>query len=187
MKPPRHGASSNGGTGSAMPAQLIDQARRERAVDPQPHVGLAALEVAERDLHVVDPRRATRRGVGDRVARGVELVRAVLLRVGPRARRGEPGRQGHADQLPEGHGRIRARRPRPAERRVLARHDVLAVVAERHHEVVEVVFQLGDDDSGLGRPHADAAPVRVGVQIEVGNGSAHGVARHGTPGRAGQG
>ena len=43
-------------------------------------------------------------------------------------------------------------------------HDehVLAVVAERDDEMVEVVLELGDDDAGLGGVHPDPAPVRVG-------------------------
>ena len=52
-------------------------------------------------------------------------------------------------------------------------HDehALAVVPQRDGEVVEVVLELGHDDARLGRAHADAAPVRVGVEIEVGSGA----------------
>ena len=45
------------------------------------------------------PVAALPRRVRDRVARGVELVRAVLLRVGPAAGRGEPPRERHAGEL----------------------------------------------------------------------------------------
>ena len=44
-------------------------------------------------------------------------------------------------------------------------------MAQRHHEVVEVVFQLRHDDVGLGRAHADPPAVRVGLEIEVGHGA----------------
>ena len=50
--------------------------------------------------------------------------------------------------------------------------DLLAVVAEGDDEVVEVVLELGDDDARLGGVHPDPAPVRVGVEVEVGNGVA---------------
>jgi len=39
-------------------------------------------------------------------------------------------------------------------------------VAERDHEVVEVVLQDGFDDSGLERDDPDPAPVGIGVEIE---------------------
>ena len=48
--------------------------------------------------------------------------------------------------------------------------DPLAVVAQRDDEVVEVVLEVGFDDAGLERDDADAAPVRVGVEVEIGPG-----------------
>ena len=41
-------------------------------------------------------------------------------------------------------------------------------MAEGHTEVVEVVFEVGDDASGIGEWHVDPAPVGVGGQVEVG-------------------
>src|SRR5439155_9018879 len=116
----------------------------------------------------VDTGLAAPRGVGDRVTRGVELVRAVLLRVGPCAGGGEAASQGHPGQRAKRFGRVRAGRPRPAMRDVLARHDALTVVRERHDEVMEDVLELGEDDAGLDRADADPAPVRLGFEVEIG-------------------
>jgi hypothetical protein len=40
-------------------------------------------------------------------------------------------------------------------------------VAQRDHEMVEVVLQVGFDHSGLEHDHPDAAPVRVRVEVEI--------------------
>jgi hypothetical protein len=39
-------------------------------------------------------------------------------------------------------------------------------VAQLDDEVMEVVFELGHDETGLDRAHADAPPVRVGPEVE---------------------
>src|SRR5256885_5908169 len=60
----------------------------KHAVDPQANACRAGRRVAPRHLDVVHALLATERGVRDRIAGGVELVRAVQLRIGPLAGRG---------------------------------------------------------------------------------------------------
>ena len=84
MKPPRHGAASNGGCRVDDPAPVDGPREREARRRPTAaRVSRRLLGIAARDLDVVDAMLAAGRGVRDRVARGVELMRAVLLRVGP--------------------------------------------------------------------------------------------------------
>ena len=147
MKPPFHGASVERRLriDDALPRELPREPKL--AVDPEAHVALAGRRIAQRDLDVVHTRVPAPRRVRDRVAGGVELVRAVLLGIGPFAGGGEAARERHARERAQRHRRVGTRRPRPAVRLVLGRHDALAVVGERHDEVMEVVFELGDDDA----------------------------------------
>ena len=52
----------------------------------------------------------------------------------------------------------------------LHRLDPLAVVAQRDHEVVEVVLEVGFHDARLDRDDPDTPPVGVGIEVEVGPG-----------------
>ena len=99
------------------------------------------------------------------VARGVELVRAVLLRVGPAPGRGEPARERHPRQRAQRAGRVRARRPRPPAGFGGDRDHLRVVVRERDDEVVEVVLELRDDHAR--RHGAGPYPPPIGVSGEV--------------------
>ena len=94
MNPPRHGAVSNGGSGSTMPVPR--ERPRRGAGAPSTHSrtrGRAGRRIAASAPRCRRRARRDPRGVRDRVTRGVELVRAVLLRVGPLTGGGEASRR----------------------------------------------------------------------------------------------
>ncbi len=65
---------------------------------------------------------------------------------------------------------IRTRRPRPALGPGVHGNDVIAVVAQGHHEVVEVVLEVGFHDAGLEGDDPNTPAVGVGIEVEIGPG-----------------
>src|SRR5207237_7200765 len=85
---PGRGVERRHCAGDAAPGDVPREG--ERAVDPQTAPGRAGFRIAPRHLDLVHALRPLPRGVRDGMTRGVELVCAVLLRVGPAPGRGEP-------------------------------------------------------------------------------------------------
>ena len=154
-----------------MPFQSIDHASAQLAVDPQPHVRRAGLGIAD-----AVSRRRTRVSSLPHAACVIAwhavsnwcvqfCFGSVHLPGG-----GEAARERHARRACRS-GIAASGQVDHGQRYDVFSHDTTFSPSwpQRDHEVVEVVFELGDDDAGLDGVHPDPPPVRVGVEIEVGN------------------
>ena len=151
-----------------MPSQVSDHASAS-SPSTQSRASVAPVAaIAPRDLEVVDALRRDRQAacvIG--MARGVELVRAVLLRVGPAPGRGEPAGERHPRERAQRAGRVRARRPRPPARFGVDRRPR----ARRRAASVTTKWWKSSSSSETTTPGADGAdpyppPVGVGGEVE---------------------
>ena len=177
MKPPRHGAASNGGCGSTIPSH-VERPRRARARRRpraarrvSPVVGVAAAGSRRRTTRA-RPRPRAACVIAWHAASNwcVQFCFGSVHSPGG----GEAARQRHARELPAaGPAASGHVAPRPAVR--LARRPpctVLAVVAQRDHEVVEVVLELATRrrPARRSRPGSGAGTRRRRGRSRVGEG-----------------